>query len=101
MDEIEKAIDYDKAYHDLADLHMKDEHFRHILSDALRSQQEREKGCEYCRTRHQHFTNCKKYSDYCDLDICNRCKNFAPIHIAKYCDRCGRRLKETQEDGRA
>jgi hypothetical protein len=65
-----------------------------VAIEALHEKQEHEKGCEFCSTKRQHWSNCKNHDDHCDLDICNRCTNFKPFRVARYCEQCGRKLNE-------
>jgi len=63
--------------------------FQFIIA-VLRENQEREKGCEFCRSL------CR-FCNVDSLDICDECKNhskFEPIEHKRFCPNCGRKLED-------
>ena len=52
---------------------------------ALREQEERSKGCEFCAETLKRFDHVLAVADYCEDDI---------VYEPKFCPMCGRRLEE-------
>ena len=52
---------------------------------ALREQEERSKGCEFCAETLKRFDRVLAVADYCEDDI---------VYEPKFCPMCGRRLEE-------
>ena len=57
-----------------------------LIRSALREQEERSKGCEYCNGLHE--------SDMEDFTMPNASKQDYDIVTIKFCPMCGRRLEE-------
>lgn len=52
---------------------------------ALREQEERSKGCEFCAETLKRFDHVLAVADYCEDDI---------VYEPRFCPMCGRRLEE-------
>ena len=53
---------------------------------ALREQEERSKGCEFCAETLKRFDHVLAVADYCEDDI---------VYEPRFCPMCGRRLEDT------
>lgn len=99
--EIEEAIEEFKMENDLLGVRNPMKVARNELAiSALREQQEREKGCEYCNP--EVMSGNPIFSRHADGYLGNGkfCTDNGVGVKAYYCPHCGRRLEEGKEDGR-